>query len=143
MLALAGYVRANRDAFTEDTLRRAAADAGYDEREITAAWVVSAEPVRGRGSSAKAILIVIGYFVGVFVVASILSAIPETGVLGLPAVGVGLLVAAFAWLTLRDSNPPLARAFRNGVIILVVLPVVLTLVAFGACIVGLAGFGVG
>ena len=142
-MALAEYVRANRDAFTEDALRRAAADAGYDAREIAAAWAVSAEPVRGRGSNAKAIFIVIGYFVGVFVVASILSAIPETSILGLPAIGVGLLGAIFAWLTLRDSNPPLAEAFRIAVVILVVIPVVLALVGLGVCVVLIVGFGAG
>src|SRR6186713_796049 len=94
-LALAGYLRANRHGFTEDALRRAAAAAGYDEREIAAAWAVSAEPVGGRGSNSKAILVVIGYFVGVFVVASVLAAIPETSLLGLPAIGVGLLGAIF------------------------------------------------
>ena len=140
MLALAEYVRANRDTFTEDALRRSAADAGYDAREIAAAWAVSAEPVRGRGSNAKAIFMVIGYFIGVFVVAWILSAIPETSLLGLPAIGVGLLGAIFAWLTLRDSNPPLAEAFRIAVIILVVLPVVLALVGLGICVVLIVGF---
>lgn len=143
VLALAEYVRANRDAFTEDALRGAAADAGYDEREIAAAWAVSAEPVRARTATAKAIFIVIGYFVGVFVVATMLAAIPQASALALPAIGVGLLIAVFAWLTFRDSNPPLAHAFRNGVIILVVLPVVLSLVAFGVCVVGLVGFGAG
>src|SRR5215204_856283 len=140
VMALAAYVRANRDAFTEDALRRAAADAGYDEREIAAAWAVSAEPVRSRGSNAKAIFIVIGYFVGVFVAASILSATPETSVLGLPAIGVGLLGAIFAWLTLRDSNPPLAEAFRIAVVILVVIPLILALVGLGICVVLLVGF---
>jgi len=141
VLALAEYVRANRDAFTDEALRQAAADAGYDEREIAAAWAVSAEPVRGRTASANAIGIVIAYFVGVFVLASIVSAIPEASALGLPVIGIGLLGAVFAWLSLRDSNPPLAYAFRNGVILLIVLPVVLSLVAFGICIVGLATFG--
>lgn len=143
VMALAAYVRANRDNFTDEALRRAASDAGYDDLEIAAAWAVSAEPVHGRTASAKAILIVIGYFVGVFVLAAIVAAIPQTGALGLPVIGIGLLVAVFAWLTLRDSNPPLAHAFRNGVIVLVVLPIVLSLVAFGVCIVGLAGFGAG
>lgn len=139
-MTLADYVRDNRDAFTEEALRRAAADAGYDAREISAAWAVSAEPVRGRGSNAKAIVMVIGYFVGVFVVASILSASPETSILGLPAIGVGLLGAIFAWLTLRDSNPPLAEAFRIAVIVLVVLPLILALVGLGICVVLLVGF---
>lgn len=142
VLALAAYVRANRDAFTNEALRRAAAEAGYDEREIAAAWAVSAEPVRGRTASARAIFIVIGYFAAVFIVATVLAAIPETSILALPAIGVGLLLAVFLWLTLRDSNPPLAAAFRNGVILLVVLPVVLALVAFGVCIVLVAGFRV-
>lgn len=141
VLALAAYVRANRDTFTDEALRRAAADAGYDAREIAAAWAVSAETVRGRKANAKSIFIVVGYFVGVFVVASILAAIPETSILALPAIGLGLALGVFAWLTLRDSNPPLADAFRIGVIILVVLPVVLSLVAFGVCMVGLVGFG--
>ncbi len=138
VLALAEYVRANRDAFTDDALRQAAADAGYDEREIAAAWAVSAEPVHGRTANAKSIFIVVAYFVGVFVLVAILSSIPETNLLSLPALGAGLLLAVFLWLTLRDSNPPLAHAFRNGVIVLVVLPVALSLVAFGLCIVGLA-----
>src|SRR5687768_17393220 len=124
VLALAEYVRANRDAFTDDALRQAAADAGYDEREIAAAWAVSAEPVHGRTANAKSIFIVVAYFVGVFVLVAILSSIPETNLLSLPALGAGLLLAVFLWLTLRDSNPPLAHAFRNGVIVLVVLPVV-------------------
>ena len=47
----------------------------------------------------------------------------------------------FAWLTLRDSNPPLAEAFRIGVIILVVLPLVLALVGLGMCVVCSVGFG--
>lgn len=140
VLALAEYVRANRDAFTEEALRRAAADAGYDEREIAAAWAVSAEPVRGRRSNARAVFIVIGYFVGVFVVASILSSMVATSVLGLPAIGLGLLGAIFAWLTLRDSNPALAEAFRIAVIILVVLPAILALVALGVCVVLIVGF---
>jgi uncharacterized Tic20 family protein len=140
VLALAEYIRANREAFTEDALRRAAADAGYDAREIAAAWAVSAEPARGRGSNARAIFIMVGYFVGVFAVASILSAIPETSLLGLPAIGVGLLGAMFAWLTLRDSNPPLAEAFRLAVIVLVVVPVILVLVGLGVCVVLIVGF---
>ena len=143
MLALAGYMRANRDAFTEEALRRAATDNGYDPREIDAAWAVSAEPVRGRTATGKAFLIVVGYFVGVFVVASILSAMPQTGVLGLPAIGVGLLGAVFAWLTLRDSNPPLAEAFRIAVIILVVVPAILALVGLGVCVVLVVGFRAG
>jgi hypothetical protein len=142
IIALAEYVRANRDAFTEDALRRAAVEAGYDEREIAAAWAVSTEPVRGRKANAKAILIVVGYFIGVFVVASILSSVSESGVLGLPTIGAGLLLAVFLWLTLRESNPPLAEAFKLGVIVLVVLPIVLSLVAFGVCVVLMAGLGV-
>lgn len=140
VLALAEYVRANRDAFTEDALRRAAADAGYDEREIAAAWAVSAETVLGRKADAKSIFIVVGYFVGVFVVATLLAAVPETSILALPAIGLGLAFAVFAWLTLRDSNPPLAAAFRIAVILLVVLPVVLALVALGVCVVLIVGF---
>lgn len=143
VLALAAYIRANRDAFTDEALRRAAADAGYDTREIAAAWAASAEPVHGRKANARAIFIAVGYFVAVFAVATLLAAVPETSILALPAIGVGLLLAVFLWLTLRDSNPPLAHAFRNGVIVLVVLPIVLSLVAFGVCIVGLAGFGAG
>ncbi len=142
VLALAEYLRANRDAFTEDALRRAAADGGYDERDIAAAWAVSAEAVHARKSNAKSILIVIGYFVGVFALASVLAAIPETSILALPAIGLGLVLGVLAWLTLRDSNPPLADAFRIGVIILVVLPLVLAVVAFGVCIVAIAGLGV-
>ena len=141
VLALAAYVRANRHAYTDDALRRAVADAGYDEREIAAAWAVSAEPVHGRTASAKAIFIVIGYFVAVFVAATALAAIPDTSALALPAIGVGLLLGVFLLITLRDSNPPLALAFRNAVIILLALPLVLSLVAFGACIVGLGAFG--
>jgi hypothetical protein len=140
VLALAEYVRANRDAFTEDALRRAAADAGYDEREIDAAWAVSAETVRGRTATGKAFLIVVAYFVGVFVVAAVLSGVSETGILGLPTIGVGLLGAIFAWLTLRDSNPPLAEAFRIAVIVLVVVPVILVLVGLGVCVVLIVGF---
>lgn len=141
VLALAEYARANRDAFTEEALRRAAADAGYDEREIAAAWAVSAEEIRGRKANARSILIVIAYFVGVFVVAFLLALIPETSILALPAIGLGLVLGVFAWLTLRDSNPPLADAFRLGVIILIVLPLALGLVAFGVCIVAIAGLG--
>lgn len=140
VMALAAYVRANRDAFTEEALRRAAADAGYDEREIAAAWAVSAELVHGRKANAKAIFTVVGYFVAVFAVATILAAIPETSILALPAIGIGLLGAIFAWLTLRDSNPALAEAFRIAVIILVVLPVVLALVGLGVCVVLIVGF---
>jgi hypothetical protein len=140
VLALAEYMRANREAFTEETLRRAAADTGYDPREIDAAWAVSAEAVRGRTATGKAFLIVVGYFVGVLVVASILSEVPETSILGLPAIGVGLLGAVFAWLSLRDSNPPLAEAFRIAVIILVVVPVILLLVGLGICVVLIVGF---
>lgn len=143
VLALAEYVRANRDAFTDEALRRAAADAGYEEREIAAAWAVSAEAAHGRKANAKSFSLVIGYFIGVFVVAFLLALIPETSILALPAIGLGLVLAVFAWLTLRDSNPPLADAFRIGVIILVVLPVVLSLVAFGVCMVGLVGSGAG
>lgn len=143
VMALAAYVRANRGTFTDEALRRAAADGGYDEREIAAAWAVSAEAIQGRKANAKSIFIVIGYFVGVFAMASVLAAIPETSILALPAIGLGLVLGVFAWLTLRDSNPPLADAFRIGVIIVVVLPVVLSLVAFGVCMVGLVGFGAG
>ncbi len=138
-MTLAAYIRDNREAFTDEALRRAAADAGHDEREIAAAWAVSAEPVPGRKANARAIFTVIGYFIGVFVLASILSSIPETAILALPALGAGLLLAMFLWLTLRASNPPLAKAFRVGVIILLVLPLVLSLVALGVCIVGNAG----
>jgi hypothetical protein len=140
VLVLAEYMRGNRDAFTEEALRRAAADNGYDPREIDAAWAVSAEPVRGRTATGKAFLIVVGYFVGVFVVATILAAIPEASILALPAIGVGLVGAVFAWLTLRDSNPPLAEAFRIAVIILVVVPVILLLVGLGVCVVLIVGF---
>ena len=140
VLALAGYLQANRDAFTEDALRRTAADAGYDAREIDAAWAVSAEPIRGRRATGRAILIAFGYFFGVFVVATLLSLFPDTSILALPAIGLGLALGVFAWLSLRDSNPPLAEAFRIGVIVLVVLPLVLGLVAFGVCMVALVGF---
>ena len=140
VLTLAAYVRTNREAFTDEALRRAAAAAGYDEREIAAAWAVSAEPVPGRKGNARAVLTAIGYFVGVFVIASILSSFPETAILGLPAIGAGLLLAVLLWLTLKDSNPPLADAFKIGVIILLVLPLALALVALGVCMVGLAAF---
>ena len=140
VLALAGYMRANRAAFTEEALRRAAADNGYDPREIDAAWAVSAESVRGRTATGKAFLIVVGYFVAVFAVAAILSGIPETSILGLPVIGAGLLGAVFAWLSLRDSNPPLAEAFRISVIILVVVPLILALVGLGICVVLIVGF---
>ena len=78
VLALAEYLRTNRGTFTDEALRRAAADAGYDEREIAAAWAVSAETVHGRKANARSILTVIGYFVGVFVVGSLLALVPET-----------------------------------------------------------------
>lgn len=142
--ALSAYLEANRGRYTDDALRRAASSAGYTDAEIDAAALAvaaagdgSAEPVRGHGANAKAIFIVIGYFVGVFVVASILSFIAETSLLALPAMGLGLVLAVLASVMLRDTRPALADAFKIGVIIVIVLPLVLGLVALGVCVVAL------
>jgi hypothetical protein len=141
--ALAAYFRTNRDGFTEEALRRSAAEAGYEPRDIDAAWAVAAIPATGGGgSSLVTVLLTIAFVVVTYGIALVLGAVPETSNLAFPAVGVMLVLGILGWLTMRESRPALASALKFGVIIAVVLPVVLTLAVIGLCFVLAAGFRV-
>ena len=142
--ALAAYFRTNRDAFTQEALRKTASEAGYEPRDIDAAWAVSAVPVSARGKgSLITVLGTIAYLVASYGLAGVLLASAETTNLALPVLGLALVFGIFAWLMLRDSRPALASAFKYGVIIAVVAPVVISLVVIGLCFVLVAGVGVG
>lgn len=140
--ALAAYFRANAAGYTTEALRKAALDAGYEPREIDAAWAVTAEPVppRGRASLVPG-LITIAYIVGTYALVFVLAAMEETNWLAVPALGLSLVVGILVWLSLRESRPDLANAFKIGVILAIVLPLVLALVALGICVVALVGYG--
>src|SRR5215207_9467449 len=91
--ALADYFRANRAGFTMEALRKAAADSGYEQRDIDAAWAVAAIPAPSRGAaSAAPVLVTILYVVGTYGLAWILLVVPETTNLALPFIGVALIV---------------------------------------------------
>lgn len=139
---LAAYFRANRSAFTQEALRKAAADAGYEPRDIDAAWAVAAVPVATRGpATVVPVLVTIGYVVGTYGLTWVLLVMPETTNLALPFLGLAFVLGILAWLMLRDSRPALATAFKYGVVIGVVAPLVIGLVALGLCIVLIAGMG--
>ena len=139
--ALAAYFRVNAAGFTNEALRKAALDAGYEPREIDAAWAVTAEPVPARGrASVVPGLITVAYIVGTYAVVFVLAAMSATSWLAVPSLGLSLVVGILVWLMLRESRPDLANAFKIGVILAIVLPLVLALVALGICVVALVGY---
>ncbi len=104
---------------------------------------VSAEPPSARGSdSVDPALVTVGYLVATYGVTVLLGIIPETAGLAAPAALLALILGVLAWVRLRDTRPAVADAFRIGVIVAIVIPVVIMLVALGVCIVALAGFRV-
>lgn len=140
--ALAAYFRANAGTYTSEALRRAAADAGYDPRDIAAATAVAAEPPAARGTeSVNPALVTIGFVVGTYVVVFVLGVIPDTSGLAAPAAILALVLGILGWIRLRDTRPAVANAFRVGVIIAIVIPVVIMLVALGVCVVAIVGLG--
>lgn len=142
--ALAGYLRANETAFTRDALDRAAAEAGYEPLEIAAAWAVTAEPIPAKGPrSLVPVVVAIAYVVGTYALTFALAAIPETSGLALVATGVSFALGILAWLGLRETRPDLANAFKIGVIVAFVVPLVIGFVALGVCLVLVTGMGVG
>jgi hypothetical protein len=142
--ALAAYFRTNAAGFTKEALGKAAADAGYEPLEIAAAWAVTAEAVPARGAAMLVPgLVAIAFLVGTYGVSGVLAAIPQTSGLGVVAFGLSLVLGILAWLRFRDTRPDLANAFKIGVVLVIVLPVVIGLVALGVCIVALSGMRVG
>jgi hypothetical protein len=141
--ALAAYFRTNRDAFTQDALRQSAASAGYDPRDIDAAWAVSAEPAATLPASSRAVsaLVALVYVVGTYASVVALPSNPALSDLAVPAVAFWLVVGILGWLLLRESRPAVAIGLRNGVIVAIVLPLVIFLVVLGFCLVMLAGGG--
>ena len=87
------------------------------------------------------VLVTIGYVVGTYGLTWVLLVMPETTNLALPFLGLAFVLGILAWLMLRDSRPALATAFKYGVVIGVVAPLVIGLVALGLCIVLIAGMG--
>ena len=137
--ALAAYFRTNRDAFTQEALRKSAADAGYEPRDIDAAWAVSAIPGTAPAASSAGVsaLVAVGFIVVAVAGSAVLSSIYELSGLALPALGLWLVLGILGWLLLRESRPAVATGLRNGLIIVVVLPLVLFLIALGVCLVTL------
>lgn len=136
---LSAYFRANRDRFTSEALKRAAATAGYSAAEIEAAWSEigwgSAEVAAGRpanvGVTAGA---TIAFLVGVYVVTALLGSNYATSGLAIPVFLLAMLGGIVAWALLRESNPALARGIGCGVVLAVAVPVVLFLVLLGLCL---------
>ncbi len=138
--ALAAYFRLHRPTYAEASLRRAALDAGYEVRDVDAAWAVTAEPapVRGRAAGVPA-LVTIGYLVVSFGATAFAAAVPGTSGFAVVVPAVALVAGIAAWLALRGTHPEVARGLRMGVILAVVLPVVIALVVLGVCLVVVLG----
>jgi hypothetical protein len=138
--ALATYFRLHRATYAEASLRRAALDAGYEVRDVDAAWAVTAEPapVRGRAGGVPA-LVTIGYLVVSFGATAIAAAVPDTSGLAILVPAVALVAGIAAWLALRGTHPAIAQGLRMGVILAIVLPVVIGLVVLGVCLVVVLG----
>jgi hypothetical protein len=139
---LAAYFRTNLAHYTSEALRKAAADAGHEPLDIAAAWAVAAEPppTTGRASLVPP-LITIAYFLGTYAIAAVIALIPQTSGLAAPVLGALLALGILAWLMFRESRPAVANAFKIGVILAIVVPLVLALAALGVCLVLLAGLG--
>jgi hypothetical protein len=135
---LAAYVRSNRDRFTEDALRRAAQEAGYDASEIDAAFkaavATAAIPSDApRRSTPLVIAVAIGYLVVVYLgLAAVASNWSDGLIWVLAAV---LLVSAIAWIALRDDRPSLSAGIGWGLILSLAAPFVIVLAVLGICVV--------
>ena len=142
--ALAAYFRRHGAKYAPEALRRSALAAGYDQRDIDAAWAVTGEPapVQGAGTATPAI-VAIAYVVGTYALTFAVGAIPETSGLAIIVLAAALVVGVAAWLGLRGSRPRIADAFRIGVVIAIVVPLAIGVVALGVCLVVTTGFGAG
>lgn len=138
--ALAAYFRVQRATYAEASLRRAALDAGYEARDVDAAWAVTAEPVpaRGRGAAVPA-LVTIGYLVASYGITAITALVPDTSGVAIVVPAIALVVGIAAWLALRGTHPALAGGLRMGIVLAIVLPVVIGLVVLGVCLVIVLG----
>ncbi len=137
--ALAAYIRTHRERYSEDALHRSALAAGYDQRDVDAAWAVAGETVTRRGAAGRPVLVAIAYCLGVYLLTFVAMAIPETGSLAVIVLVAGLLLGIVGWLSLRGSRPEIADGLRLGVVIAIVLPIVIGLVVLGLCFVIVLG----
>lgn len=133
---LARYLATNRDRFTPDALRQAAADAGYTPAEIDAAQRIvqdqeAIRPVRGRARwiVLAAYLAVWALFATQYLRPGATYGGPYQAILT-GALGVGFLIS-IGWLAWRKPDP--TRVARAMVVFLVV-PVVLLVGIAGACL---------
>ncbi len=139
--ALAAYVRAHRERYSDEALRRSALAAGYDPRDIDAAWAVAGEAAPRRGEAGRSVLVAVAYFFGVYLLTVVVLAIPDTSSMAVVVLGAGLILGIVGWLSLRGSRPEIADGLRLGVVIAIVLPIVIGLVVLGLCLLIVAGIG--
>jgi hypothetical protein len=137
---LAVYLRSNRGRYTDEALRRAAAQAGYSDAEFAAAQSLAvpvwqsaeAGPVAPRNVLVVA-SVAVAYVVGLYLLISTAAALSSdlSGTIGL----VGLLAGTVGWVLLRNSRPSLAQGIGVGVVLAVTIPMVVILVIIGICVV--------
>ena len=138
--ALAAYFRRHGAGYAPEALRRSALAAGYDQRDIDAAWAVTGEPAPVQGArTATPAIVVIAYVVGTYALTVAVGAIPETSGLAIIVLAAALVAGVAAWLGLRGSRPRIANAFRIGVVIAIVVPLAIGAVALGLCLVMTTG----
>lgn len=138
--ALAAYFRRHGAGYAPEALRRSALAAGYDQRDIDAAWAVTGEPAPVQGArTATPAIVAIAYVVSTYALTFAVAVIPETSGLAIVVLAAALVVGVAAWLGLRGSRPRIADAFRVGVVIAIVVPLAFGIVALGLCLVMTTG----
>jgi hypothetical protein len=136
---LAAYVRTNRDRFTDEALREAAAKAGYTDAEITAAWAAAADPKRSvptdrRTNTGVVIVVAVLFAAAVYALPGLLGAIGRGDIAVVPGLAL-LLVGLVGWVVLRETRPSLASGLGWGVLLAVGLPLIVVLGILGICLV--------
>lgn len=138
-MRLADYFRENRDRYSGEALRRAAADAGYEPAEIELAWskVAWGDPDRAVGRPTQpGITIVVSaiYLIGTWVGAIGLASNAATVNLAGPGLLAAIVGGLLAWIALRESSPSVARGIALGVVLVIALPLVFILIILGICL---------
>jgi hypothetical protein len=136
---LATYFRENRDRFTSETLKRSAAEAGYEPAEIELAWskIAWGDPERAVGRAvqpAVTVAVAIVYLLGAWIGVIGLASNQRTDDFAGPGLVAALVGGLLAWAALREQSPSAARGIAIGMVLVVTLRVVLLLVVLGACL---------
>jgi hypothetical protein len=145
---LAGYLRANREKYTPESLGRAAREAGFTDAEIEAAFERAGgnATVVGAPQRAQARALVVAVYAVTFLGFAVLMLSKPSAMqygwgfaLIILAVALGLSLLLSLW-TIGRATPTAATA-SGAIASMVAMPVVLLLVLAGLCVMTTAPVG--